>query len=165
MGLSSKRAALVVTCSFFLFSAGAEALAGPRKRPSGPPPSVSFFSTSSSVVAEARQYIGGNPTGRATLWCGAFMDLVLRRTGHQGGGNLASAYARYGTRVSGPQVGAIAVMSRKGGGHVGVVSGVEPDGDVIVISGNTWSKKSGGKRMVLEQSVPPSRIYAYVLPK
>src|ERR1700753_3263282 len=57
---------------------------------------------SSSVVDEARRYIGGNPTGRGSLWCGAFMDMVLKRTGHAGGGNLARAYARYGTRVSGP---------------------------------------------------------------
>ena len=56
------------------------------------------------------RYLGTNPTGRRSLWCGAFMDMVLKRTGHAGGGNLASAYARYGTRVSGPQVGAIAVM-------------------------------------------------------
>ena len=92
--------------------------------------------TSNSLVSEARRYIGTNPTGRGSLWCGAFMDLVLKRTGHAGGGNLASAYARYGTRVSGPQVGAIAVMGRRGGGHVGVVSGVDPNGNPIIVSGN-----------------------------
>jgi hypothetical protein len=84
--------------------------------------------TSNSLVSEARKYIGTNPTGRGSLWCGAFMDLVLKRTGHAGGGNLASAYTRYGTRVPGPQVGAIAVMGRHGGGHVGVVSGIDPNG-------------------------------------
>ena len=93
--------------------------------------------TSDALVSEARKYIGTNPTGRGSLWCGAFMDLVLKRTGHAGGGNLASAYARYGTRVSGPQVGAIAVMGRRGGGHVGVVSGIDPNGNPIVVSGNT----------------------------
>ena len=64
------------------------------------------------------------------------MDMVLKRTGHRGGGNLAKAYASYGTRVSGPQVGAIAVMGRRGGGHVGVVSGVDPNSNPIVVSGN-----------------------------
>lgn len=29
------------------------------------------------LVSEARRYIGGNPTGRSSLWCGAFMDLIL----------------------------------------------------------------------------------------
>jgi len=113
--------------------------------------------TSNSLVSEARKYIGTNPTGRGSLWCGAFMDLVLKRTGHAGGGNLASAYARYGTRVSGPQVGAIAVMGRRGGGHVGVVSGVDPNGNPIIVSGNH-------NHTVAESVYPAGRISAYVLP-
>jgi len=112
---------------------------------------------SSSLVSEARKYLGTNPTGRGSLWCGAFMDLVLKRTGHQGGGNLAKAYASYGRRVSGPQVGAIAVMGRKGGGHVGVVSGVDPNGNPIIVSGNH-------NRTVAESVYPASRITAYVMP-
>lgn len=113
---------------------------------------------SSAVVAEARRYIGTNPTNQRSLWCGAFMDMVLRRTGHKGGGNLASSYASYGQRVSGPQVGALAVMSRgRGGGHVGVVSGIDGAGNVIVVSGNHNNK-------VAESVYPRSRIYAYVMP-
>jgi uncharacterized protein (TIGR02594 family) len=113
--------------------------------------------TSNALVVEARKYIGTNPTGRGSLWCGAFMDMVLKRTGHSGGGNLASAYARYGTRVSGPQVGAIAVMGRRGGGHVGVVSGVDPNGNPIIVSGNH-------NHTVAESVYPAGRISAYVLP-
>lgn len=113
--------------------------------------------TSNSLVSEARKYIGTNPTGRGNLWCGAFMDMVLKRTGHAGGGNLAKAYASYGTRVSGPQVGAIAVMGRRGGGHVGVVSGVDPNGNPIIVSGNH-------NRTVAESVYPAGRISAYVLP-
>src|SRR5262245_50360954 len=113
--------------------------------------------TSNALVTEARKYIGTNPTGRGSLWCGAFMDLVLKRTGHAGGGNLAKAYASYGTRVSGPQVGAIAVMGRRGGGHVGVVSGVDPNGNPIIVSGNH-------NRTVAESVYPAGHISAYVLP-
>ncbi|MBI3704272.1 MAG: TIGR02594 family protein [Rhizobiales bacterium] len=120
--------------------------------------------TSNSLVSEARKYIGTNPTGRGSLWCGAFMDMVLKKTGHAGGGNLASAYARYGTRVSGPQVGAIAVMGRNGGGHVGVVTGVDANGNPIVLSGNTWNRNTGGRHTVAEQVYPRSRVYAYVMP-
>ena len=112
--------------------------------------------TSDALVTEARKYIGTNPTGRGSLWCGAFMDMVLKRTGHRGGGNLAKAYASYGTRVSGPQVGAIAVMGRRGGGHVGVVSGVDPNGNPIVVSGNH-------NHTVAESVYPAGRISAYVL--
>jgi uncharacterized protein (TIGR02594 family) len=113
--------------------------------------------TSNTLVAEARKYIGTNPTGRGSLWCGAFMDLILKRTGHAGGGNLAKSYASYGTRVSGPQVGAIAVMGRRGGGHVGVVSGVDANGNPIVVSGNH-------NHTVAESVYPAGRISAYVLP-
>jgi uncharacterized protein (TIGR02594 family) len=109
--------------------------------------------TSDALVSEARKYIGTNPTGRGSLWCGAFMDLVLKRTGHQGGGNLARGYARYGTRVSGPQVGAIAVMH----GHVGVVSGIDANGNPIIVSGNH-------NHTVAESVYPRGRIAAYVLP-
>ena len=112
---------------------------------------------SSTLVSEARKYLGTNPTGRSRLWCGAFMDMVLQRTGHKGGGNLAKAYASYGPRVSGPQVGAIAVMGRKGGGHVGVVSGIDPNGNPIIVSGNH-------NRTVAESVYPAGRITAYVLP-
>jgi uncharacterized protein (TIGR02594 family) len=110
-----------------------------------------------SIVADARRYLGTNPTGRRSLWCGAFMDKVLRDTGHRGGGNLAKGYLHYGARVSGPQVGAIAVMGRRGGGHVGVVSGVDANGNPIVISGNH-------NHTVAESVYPRSRIIAYVMP-
>ena len=115
-------------------------------------------SSSSSLVAEARRYLGGNPTGWAHDWCGKFMNLVLERTGHRGtGSNFALSFARYGRRLSGPQVGAVAVMARGGGGHVGVVSGVLPNGDVKVISGNHGHK-------VAESVYGRGRIVAFVLP-
>jgi uncharacterized protein (TIGR02594 family) len=113
---------------------------------------------SSDVVAEARRYIGGNPTGRGSLWCARFMNMVLERSGHRGtGSDMARSFASYGQRVSGPQIGAIAVMGRRGGGHVGVVSGIAPDGDPIVVSGNNGNR-------VREAVLSRSRIYAYVLP-
>jgi uncharacterized protein (TIGR02594 family) len=111
-----------------------------------------------SLVAEARRWIGGNPTGRSSLWCGNFMNLVLERTGHRASSsNQARSFASYGRRLPGPQVGAIAVMSRGRGGHVGVVSGVDPSGNPIIISGNHG-------RRVAESVYPRSRIYAYVAP-
>jgi len=109
--------------------------------------------TGNSLVEEARRYIGTNPTGRGSLWCGAFMDMVLKRTGHAGGGNLAWGYSRYGTHVAGPQVGAIAVMH----GHVGVVSGVDANGNPIIVSGNH-------NHTVAEAVYPRGRISAYVMP-
>jgi len=112
----------------------------------------------SPLVAEARRYIGTNPTRRRTLWCGAFMNLVLKETGHPGSGSdMARSFASYGRRLSGPEVGAIAVFSRGSGGHVGVVSGVADNGDPIVISGNFNDH-------VAEAVYPRSRVIAYVMP-
>jgi uncharacterized protein (TIGR02594 family) len=113
---------------------------------------------SSDVVAEARRYIGGNPTGRGSLWCARFMNMVLERSGHHGtGSDMAQSFASYGQRVSGPQIGAIAVMGRRGGGHVGVVSGIDAEGNPILVSGNNGNR-------VREASYPRGRITAYVMP-
>lgn len=115
--------------------------------------------SSSSLVAEARRYMGTNPTNRRSLWCGAFMNMVLERAGYRRGpSDLAKSFASYGQRVSGPQVGALAIMSRgPSGGHVGVVSGVDPSGNVIVVSGNH-------NNTVAESVYPRGRIFAYVMP-
>ena len=85
------------------------------------------------------------------------MDKILRDTGHRGGGNLALGYARYGRRVAGPRIGAIAVMRRRGGGHVGVVAGIDRHGNPILISGNH-------NNTVAEFVYPRRRIVAYVMP-
>ena len=114
----------------------------------------------SNIVAEAWRYIGsGNPTGRASLWCARFMNMVLERSGHKGtGSDMARSFASYGQRISGPQVGAIAVMSRgRRGGHVGIVSGIDAKGNPIVISGNHGHR-------VAEATYSRGRIYAYVMP-
>jgi uncharacterized protein (TIGR02594 family) len=113
----------------------------------------------SGLVAEARRYLGGNPTDRRSLWCARFMNMVLQHTGHRGtGSDMASSFASYGTRVSGPQVGAIAVMTRgRSGGHVGIITGVDASGNPIMISGNNGNR-------VREAPVSRGRIYAYVMP-
>ncbi len=115
-------------------------------------------SASSDLISEARRYLGGNPTGRASLWCARFMNMVLARTGHRGtGSDAASSFASYGHRVSGPQVGAIAVMGRRGGGHVGIITGIGASGNPVMISGNNGNR-------VREAPISRSRIYAYVMP-
>ncbi len=117
------------------------------------------FGSSSNVVAEARRHLGGNPTGRGRLWCARFMNMVLQHSGHRGtGSDMASSFANYGQRVSGPQVGAIAVMTRgRRGGHVGIITGIDAKGNPIMISGNNGNR-------VREMPVSRGRIYAYVMP-
>ena len=48
-------------------------------------------------------------------------------------------------------------MGRNGGGHVGVVSGVDANGNPIIISGNH-------NRRVAESVYPKGRIITYVMP-
>jgi uncharacterized protein (TIGR02594 family) len=125
--------------------------------PSGGMAASAGFS-SSSLVSEARRYLGGNPTGRGSLWCARFTNMVLERTGHHGtGSDMANSFASYGQRISGPQVGAIAVMGRRGGGHVGIITGIDAQGNPIMISGNNGNR-------VREAPVSRGRIYAYVMP-
>lgn len=118
----------------------------------------------SDLVAQARHYIGTNPTGWSHVWCARFMNMVLRQTGRKGtGSNEARSFAHYGHRIRGPRVGAIAVMGRRGGGHVGVVSGIDKRGNPIIVSGNTWGEGSK-RRRVMERVTPRYRVYAYVVP-
>jgi uncharacterized protein (TIGR02594 family) len=113
---------------------------------------------SSGLVSEARRYLGGNPTGRGSLWCARFMNLVLQHSGYKGtGSDMASSFAQYGQRISGPQVGAIAVMGRRGGGHVGIITGIDASGNPIMISGNNGNR-------VREAPISRGRIYTYVVP-
>jgi uncharacterized protein (TIGR02594 family) len=112
------------------------------------------FSASSGVVARARQFIGqtAHQVGvRSTLWCSAFLRKV---TGASGVDDTALSWERH--QHVAPQVGAVVTMGRRGGGHVGVVSGFTKSGDPIVISGN------GAGRRVTEHAYPRSRIRAWV---
>ena len=112
-----------------------------------------------ALVSEARKYMGTNPTSRSRLWCATFMNMVLAKAGYSGtNSDAAKSFAQYGRRISEPRIGAIAVLTRgRTGGHVGVVSGVDNQGNPIIISGNH------GKR-VGEAIYPRSRVIAYVMP-
>lgn len=111
------------------------------------------------LVSEARKYMGTNPTDRKRLWCATFMNMVLAKTGYSGtNSDAAKSFAQYGRRISEPRVGAIAVLTRgKNGGHVGVVSGIDANGNPIIISGN-HNKRVG------EAVYARSRVIAYVMP-
>ncbi|MDB5610684.1 MAG: hypothetical protein JWP25_7584 [Bradyrhizobium sp.] len=116
----------------------------------------SGFSTGSGVVERARQYIGAtaHEVGvRSTLWCSAFLRKI---TGASGVDDRALSWERH--QHIAPQVGAVVTMGRRGGGHVGVVSGFDNSGNPIVISGN------GGGRRVTERVYPRHRIRAWVSP-
>lgn len=105
-----------------------------------------------SVVGLGPQQLGV----RRTLWCAAGTNRILSRAGVRGTGSaMASSFARWGKATT-ARPGAIAVMKRKGGGHVAIV--VKDLGKTVL----TVSPNSRGKvRMV---KFPKSRIYAYRWP-
>jgi uncharacterized protein (TIGR02594 family) len=115
----------------------------------------SFFSAGGDVVGRARAYLGDSAREvgvRSTLWCSAFLRKV---TGAQDVDDRALSWERH--RRIAPQVGAVVTMGRRGGGHVGVVSGFDASGNPIVISGNHNGR-------VREAVYPRARIRAWVSP-
>ena len=94
-------------------------------------------------------------------WCARFLNLVLNKTGYRDtGSDAARSFASYGRRIHEPRIGAIAVLSRgknQNLGHVGIVTGVDPTGNPVIISGNHG-------RRVAESTYPRGRVIAYVMP-
>lgn len=108
------------------------------------------------LLALASRYVGSrNPTGFRGPWCGAFMAMVARRAGLRppSGFLRASQWAHAGRRVSGPRVGAIAVLPH----HVGIVAGVDQSGNPILLSGNHGRRVGVG-------AYRARRVIAYVEP-
>jgi uncharacterized protein (TIGR02594 family) len=110
-------------------------------------------------ISVARGYMGTNPTKRKSQWCADFMNLVLERSGMKGtSSSMAGSFANYGQRISGPRVGAIAVIARgRGAGHVGIVTGIDEKGNPMILSGNH-------NNTVAEAPYPARSIMAYVWP-
>jgi uncharacterized protein (TIGR02594 family) len=115
----------------------------------------------SNVISMAERYLGTNPTKMRRLWCANFVGMIEQKAGRRGSGsNFAKSYASYGKAVSRKDVrpGDIAVMGRKGGGHVGYFVGWAPNGKAILISGNS----RGGK--VAKGQYATARIFAWRRP-
>ena len=87
------------------------------------------------------------------------MNLVLAKLGYAGtNSDAARSFANYGRRTSESKVGAIAVLTRgKRGGHVGVVSGIDAQGNPIIIFGN-HNKRVG------DAVYSRARVIDYVMP-
>jgi uncharacterized protein (TIGR02594 family) len=111
------------------------------------------------LVRLAQSQLGsGAIYGRATLWCGRFMNWTLTHAGYRGtGSDLALSFLSFPRTTA--HVGAIAVFGRgKNAGHVGIVAGFDPQGNPIVISGNHSHRVGRGV-------YPRGRVIAYVSPK
>lgn len=76
-------------------------------------------------------------------WCGAIMGLWMAEAGLPFPKNAfrALSWAEYGEPVSKPMLGAIAVMTRDGGGHVGIINGITADGAFVRVYGGNQGNK------------------------
>jgi uncharacterized protein (TIGR02594 family) len=129
---------------------GSDAGASPASQP---------FGAGGDVVAEAARWIGsGKFTRQPGPWCADAVSAWLQHSGHRPlEGRMASSALAYGPRLERPEVGALAVLGGRRGwaSHVGVVSGVDGDGTVHLISGN-WDRR------VAEAVVSRGSVIAYV---
>lgn len=73
-----------------------------------------------------------------TPWCGVFVAYLMQTCGFA----LpklwmqAKAWGDWGTRLAAPVPGCLVVFTRVGGGHVGIVLGTTPAGELVVLGGN-----------------------------
>ena len=70
-------------------------------------------------------------------WCGAFLARVCQDCGldYPDKYAQAAAWASWGQALPGPMQGAVAVLTRSGGGHVGIVTGVSADARYVRLLG------------------------------
>lgn len=125
--------------------------------------SGSSYRGGGDLINSARQYIGRNPTGKRSLWCADFANYILKKNGYSSTESRAArSFARYGTRTH-LKENAIAVLTRKGGGHVVVVTEVLGGGLFKGVGGN--SCKRNGRSIVCEGTYSTSRLIAVVEPR
>lgn len=95
-----------------------------------------------------------------TPWCGLFLGWILGECGRYVVKEWyrAKAWADSGMKkLTAPAYGAIAVMDRAGGGHVGIVVGKDAAGNIMLLSGNVSD-------MVKIAPFAASRITGYYWP-
>jgi uncharacterized protein (TIGR02594 family) len=103
--------------------------------------------------------VGTNPTGWKRQWCAKSLNMWLHKSGKKGcGGNTAISCLHAGRKLSGPQVGAIAVMKH----HVGIVKEVSGS-HITLVSGNHSGR--AGARSVGVGKYARGRVIAYVWPE
>ncbi len=94
----------------------------------------------------------------AIPWCALTVNYCLISAGFPGDDSLwALDFAKYGRKLTGPAVGAIASQSRAGGGHVYLVVGRTANGLIVARGGNQSD-------MVCDTTFPasdPTRTYTW----
>lgn len=133
---------------------------------------------SPAVAVQARKYIGQGEQGannagpfvertlganRGDPWCSYFVSRVTKDVGEDVWGRLPAAKSWYtnakksGMTVDEPQMGDIAVFTRKGGGHVGIIDSVNGN-TITTIEGNVGSYPATVRRMTYDRRKMPNLV-------
>lgn len=94
-----------------------------------------------------------------TPWCGLFVAQNLTLTGHTVPRYWmrARSWLDWGIPLSVPSLGCVVIFPRKGGGHVGFVTGRAEDGKLLILGGNQGDSVSVGL-------FDPARVLGYRWP-
>lgn len=94
-----------------------------------------------------------------TPWCGVILGYAFKQNGYKIPKLYmrAKAWLNWGIEIQQPVLGCVAVLERKGGGHVFLVIGITPSGNPIGVGGN-----QGNNVTVAEFS--KNRVLGYRIP-
>lgn len=116
---------------------------------------------SGDLVGAARRHIGkraGDLGLPRSLWCADFVNAVRREAGLRTvPSRRAIDQAKGGRRLSAPAVGAIAIVTRPGGHHTGIIAGFDQH-HLVLVSGNSFGRR------VAEEHVSRKRLVAVIDP-
>jgi uncharacterized protein (TIGR02594 family) len=102
------------------------------------------------------EYLKTAGASSPNAWCAAFVHWCLAQNGIKGAGALGNNYKTYGTKLTTPKYGAIAIFMN---GHVGFYVKTMPNGNYQILHGN-WSEK-----VSLSDYIKPEQIRMFVFPK
>ena len=103
--------------------------------------------TDRAALMEYMKNGGVNLDPATTAWCAAIVNASLGQAGlPTTGSNMARSFLNYGSPVTEPQQGDIAVFQRGGPnaatGHVGFYQGRDANGNILVLGGNQGNQVS-----------------------
>lgn len=127
--------------------------------------------THSKVIQGWLKYLGAWWNDDENPWCGVFTGYCLKVCGYSVPALYmrATAWLKWGKEIPQPIPGAVAILERKGGGHVFFVIAITPEGNPVGIGGNQGNKVSIAtfdKSRVLGYRVPSGWVvpHGYTLP-
>lgn len=79
-----------------------------------------------------------------TPWCGVAVGAWMKQAGIARPKHWyrAKGWLEWGVDIGGPTYGCVAVFERAGGGHVGIVVGINKSGHLMVLGGNQGNRVS-----------------------